>query len=135
MSTEKITLNVSAIDLANIDLLVENGFSSNRSELMKTAIKQYLNNLESETKELISSEQTLAKKNKQHWVFGGHRLSESLIKEHLNDNIIVSYVIYGILVVDKNISLSQIKECVKDIKVYGVIKASKEIKDFIKNNN
>ncbi|MEZ5741827.1 MAG: PHB depolymerase family esterase [Burkholderiaceae bacterium] len=39
---EKITVNVSAIDLGRIDLLVQEGFYANRTELIRTAIRQYL---------------------------------------------------------------------------------------------
>src|SRR5437762_2000275 len=40
--TEKITLNVSPVDLGHIDLLVEEGFYSNRSDFMRTAIRNLL---------------------------------------------------------------------------------------------
>lgn len=40
--TEKITINVGAIDLGQIDLLVEEGFYSNRTDLIRTAIRNQL---------------------------------------------------------------------------------------------
>ena len=40
--TEKITLNVSPVDLGHIDLLVEEGFYSNRSDFIRTAIRNLL---------------------------------------------------------------------------------------------
>jgi Arc/MetJ-type ribon-helix-helix transcriptional regulator len=40
--TEKITLNVSPVDLGHIDLLVEEGFYSNRSDFLRTAIRSLL---------------------------------------------------------------------------------------------
>src|ERR1700761_5799434 len=36
--TEKITINLGPIDLGQIDLLVEEGFYSNRTDLIRTAI-------------------------------------------------------------------------------------------------
>jgi Arc/MetJ-type ribon-helix-helix transcriptional regulator len=40
--TEKLTLNVGPVDLGQIDLLVEEGFYSNRSDLIRTAIRNQL---------------------------------------------------------------------------------------------
>ncbi|ANB74546.1 hypothetical protein [Paraburkholderia phytofirmans] len=40
--TEKITINLGPIDLGQIDLLVEEGFYSNRTDLIRTAIRNQL---------------------------------------------------------------------------------------------
>lgn len=40
--TEKMTINVGVIDLGHIDLLVQEGFYSNRSDLIRTAIRTLL---------------------------------------------------------------------------------------------
>jgi Arc/MetJ-type ribon-helix-helix transcriptional regulator len=40
--TEKITINLGPIDLGQIDLLVQEGFYSNRSDLIRTAIRNQL---------------------------------------------------------------------------------------------
>ena len=40
--SEKITINLGAIDLGQIDLLVEEGFYSNRTDLIRTAIRNQL---------------------------------------------------------------------------------------------
>jgi Arc/MetJ-type ribon-helix-helix transcriptional regulator len=40
--TEKMTINVGVVDLGQIDLLVQEGFYSNRSDLIRTAIRMQL---------------------------------------------------------------------------------------------
>jgi len=40
--TEKLTLNVGVVDLGRIDLLVQEGFYSNRSDFIRTAIRNLL---------------------------------------------------------------------------------------------
>ncbi len=40
--TEKITINLGLIDLGRIDLLVQEGFYSNRTDLIRTAIRNQL---------------------------------------------------------------------------------------------
>jgi len=39
---EKITINVGCVDLGQIDLLVQEGFYSNRTDLIRTAIRNHL---------------------------------------------------------------------------------------------
>ena len=39
---EKITINVSCVDLGQIDLLVQEGFYANRTDLIRTAIRNQL---------------------------------------------------------------------------------------------
>src|ERR687886_484805 len=41
--TEKITINLGPVDLGQIDLLVQEGFYSNRSDFIRTAIRNGLN--------------------------------------------------------------------------------------------
>src|SRR5450830_1397698 len=41
--TEKVTINLGLIDLGQIDLLVQEGFYSNRTDLIRTAIRNQLN--------------------------------------------------------------------------------------------
>lgn len=40
--TEKMTVNVGVVDLGQVDLLVQEGFYSNRSDLMRTALRNHL---------------------------------------------------------------------------------------------
>lgn len=40
--TEKLTINLGVVDLGQIDLLVEEGFYSNRTDLIRTAIRNQL---------------------------------------------------------------------------------------------
>nr|WKF60807.1 hypothetical protein HUO10_005329 [Paraburkholderia busanensis] len=40
--SEKITINLGPVDLGQIDLLVEEGFYSNRTDLIRTAIRNHL---------------------------------------------------------------------------------------------
>src|SRR6266699_2084975 len=40
--TEKITINLGYVDLGNIDLMVQEGFYSNRTDFIRTAIRNHL---------------------------------------------------------------------------------------------
>src|ERR671929_2255396 len=41
--TEKITINLGLVDLGQIDLLVQEGFYANRTDFIRTAIRNQLN--------------------------------------------------------------------------------------------
>ncbi len=43
IETEKITLNLSPVDLGQVDLLVREGFYSTRTDFLRTAIRHQLN--------------------------------------------------------------------------------------------
>jgi Arc/MetJ-type ribon-helix-helix transcriptional regulator len=49
MDSEKITINMGAVDLGKIDLLVDEGFYGNRTDFIRTAIRNQLDKHESET--------------------------------------------------------------------------------------
>ena len=42
LDTEKITINLGLVDLGQIDLLVQEGFYSNRTDFIRTAIRNHL---------------------------------------------------------------------------------------------
>ena len=51
--TEKITINLGYVDLGHIDLLVQEGFYSNRTDFIRTAIRNRLATHEDEVKKSI----------------------------------------------------------------------------------
>jgi Arc/MetJ-type ribon-helix-helix transcriptional regulator len=52
--TEKITINLGFIDLGRIDLLVQEGFYSNRTDFIRTAIRNQLSTQGDEVRESIT---------------------------------------------------------------------------------
>ena len=52
--TEKITINLGLVDLGQIDLLVQEGFYSNRTDFIRTAIRNQLSTQGEEVKESIT---------------------------------------------------------------------------------
>src|SRR5687768_9992278 len=53
MDSEKITINMGAVDLGKVDLLVEEGFYGNRTDFIRTAIRQQLQKHEGEMTQTI----------------------------------------------------------------------------------
>ena len=52
---EKITINVSCVDLGQIDLLVQEGFYANRTDLIRTAIRNQLATQVDVVRQVVSS--------------------------------------------------------------------------------
>ena len=44
VETEKITINMNVVDLGKVDLLVSQGYYSNRTDLIRTAIRNAIKN-------------------------------------------------------------------------------------------
>src|SRR5437762_13085727 len=51
--TEKITINLGYVDLGHIDLLVQEGFYSNRTDFIRTAIRNQLSTHSEEVRKSI----------------------------------------------------------------------------------
>jgi Arc/MetJ-type ribon-helix-helix transcriptional regulator len=51
---EKITLNLGCVDLGQIDLLVQEGFYSNRSDLIRTAVRRLLSTHEDVVQQVVT---------------------------------------------------------------------------------
>ena len=51
--TEKITINMSVVDLGKVDLLVQEGFYQNRTDFIRTAIRSQLDKHQTEMKDAV----------------------------------------------------------------------------------
>ena len=52
--SEKITINMSVVDLGKVDLLVEEGFYSNRTDFIRTSIRNQLDRHSDEVKQSVT---------------------------------------------------------------------------------
>ena len=52
--TEKLTINLGVVDLGQVDLLVQEGFYSNRTDLIRTAIRNQLSVHADEVKKTVT---------------------------------------------------------------------------------
>lgn len=122
--TEKMTINVNHIDLGKIDILVENSFFTNRSDFIRTAIRNEL----SKNEPFISK--TIEKKE---FAIGIAYLEADDFKNAIQNNQILTLNYIGLLVIKQNVTLEMIKKSVKKIDVKGTLIAPKEIKNYLKN--
>lgn len=122
--TEKMTINVNHIDLGKIDILVENSFFSNRSDFVRTAIRNEL----SKNEAFISK--TIEKKE---FAIGIAYFEADDFKKAIQNNQVLDLNYIGLVVIKQDVSLDIIKKSVKRMDVKGTLIATKEIKNYLKN--
>ena len=120
--TEKITINLSVVDLGHVDLLVEQGLYSSRSDLIRTAIRNQLN-----THGEVVQQAVVRKALALGVLVYDHRdLEAKLAKGEMLDIRIV-----GMVVLSKSITPELARQAIRSIQVYGVLRASPEVKDAL----
>lgn len=120
--SEKMTINVSVVDLGKIDLLVEEGFYSNRTDFIRTGIR---NQLDKHTEEV---KQTVTRKT---MVVGVVTYGRKSLEKRLAAGEKISAWVVGSLVIADDVSAELALDTFESIKVYGVLKANKAMKDAL----
>ncbi len=132
---EKITLNLSSVDLAKIDFLVEQGFYSSRSDFIRTAIRNQFRSHEAVVSDESLKEVVARKKEADKKTMGGVgvlKLSKEQLEKYSLMNFRVKIFVIGSLIVDDDVPVELAKKVIKEAKVYGKITALPEIKYYIK---
>jgi Arc/MetJ-type ribon-helix-helix transcriptional regulator len=119
--TEKLTVNINHVDLGKVDLLVENGFFTNRSDFIRAAVRNELSKNEKYLEEKI-----IHKK----YVLGIVKYNRSDFESYLEKNELVELKYIGLFWISDDITLDLMKKTVKSIDVKGTVIAPKEIKEY-----
>lgn len=120
--TEKITINISVVDLGRIDLLVEQGFYSTRTDFIRTAIR---NHLVTHTQTI---EETVARRS---YVIGALIYNHTDFEKYLKKSEQVDIRVVGMLYITNDVTPELAKATIKSIKVLGVFRASEEVKEAL----
>ncbi len=117
--SEKITINMSAVDLGKIDLLVQEGLYSNRTDFIRTAIRNLLD------KHNLEIQQSIIRHSYGIGVFGYSRKDFERLKDK-GDKIKFSVV--GMLTLAEDIAPELAAEVVESVQVRGIFAASEAVK-------
>jgi len=131
--TEKLTINLGVVDLAQVDVLVEQGLYANRSDLIRTAIRKQL---ETHKEDIERSLTPIGSKKKWEWMVGIGGIDKTVLEEWAeegNEKMNISAV--GMFIVPKNISVELFEQTIARVIVRGKTVASDEIKEAIKRMN
>ncbi|MEZ4642289.1 MAG: CopG family transcriptional regulator [Chloroflexota bacterium] len=120
--TEKITINMSVVDLGKIDLLVEEGFYSNRTDFIRAAIRQQLN----QHGEAV--QQSVTRKS---MVLGILSYDRADLEKLAQRGDRVSIRVLGMLTIADDVSPELARQTIESIKVLGTFKVNKAVQQAI----
>lgn len=117
--SEKITINLGLIDLGQIDLLVQEGFYSNRTDLIRTAIRNQLA-IHAET-----VKQTVARKS---LVLGLQTYSRTDLEALRDSGQTLHIQVLGLATIASDVSAELALATIASISVLGAFHASAAVK-------
>jgi Arc/MetJ-type ribon-helix-helix transcriptional regulator len=114
--SEKLTINLGFVDLGSIDLLVRDGFYSNRSDFIRTAVRNQLAT-HADTAKQAASRLTLELGLR---TFARQDLEAAGKKLNIR--------VLGLAVIDDDVTPDLARETIESITVLGALHASAEVK-------
>jgi len=117
--TEKITINMSAVDLGKVDLLVQEGLYSNRTDFIRTAIRVQLD------KHNLEIQQSVTRNS---YVIGVLIYDRSDLEKRKQKGEKVKMTVVGLLHLSDDITPELAREVIESIQVRGIFQASNEVK-------
>lgn len=117
--TEKITINLGPVDLGQIDLLVQEGFYSNRSDFIRTAIRNQLNS----HADVIR--QTVGRKS---LVLGLQQFSRTDLETVRRNGEVLEIQVLGLASIAADVSPELALATIRSVSVLGVFQASPAVK-------
>ena len=121
---EKITINVSHVDLGRIDLLVREGFYANRSDFIRTAIRNQLTAEAGPVKQSIDRYQL---------ELGLFDITRADLEELREAGEKLNLKIVGLARFSDDVTPDLARATIATITVLGAIQASKELKAALKD--
>ena len=125
--SEKVSVNINSSTLSSIDLLVDNGYYSNRSDFINQALRSTLQQQQS-TIDRIIDKHTKGPGDDKNWFIGVSGFTAREIEEMYQSGESVTMRGYGVLCIDENCDKDKLYAVVKSIHVKGKVVCSQEIK-------
>ena len=125
--SEKVSVNINSSTLSGIDLLVDNGYYSNRSDFINQALRNTLQNQQSTLDRIIEKkEASVTEENP--WFIGVCGLVPADVIRWYEEKKQITYSGYGILVIDESCEEEKLFATVKKINVKGKVFCSDAVK-------
>ena len=117
--TEKITINLGPVDLGQIDLLVQEGFYSNRTDFIRTAIRNQL------TTHAEVVKRTVARKT---LVLGLHHYTRQDLEALKSRGEKLQINVLGLVSIAEDVSPELALSTIDSVTVLGALRASPAVK-------
>jgi len=116
---EKITINISAVDLGKIDLLVQESLYSNRTDFIRTAIRNLLD------KHSVEIQQSVTRHS---YLIGALAYDKSDLEKRRANGEKIKMTLVGVLHLASDITPELACEVIESIQVRGIFHASEAVK-------
>jgi Arc/MetJ-type ribon-helix-helix transcriptional regulator len=120
--SEKITINLGFVDLGHVDLLVQEGFYSNRTDFIRTAIRNQLDRQNDAVKQSVA---------RRHLDIGLRRYSRHDLEAARAAGETLHIQILGLAVIDPDVSPDLARATIASIQVLGALQASLAVKEAL----
>jgi Arc/MetJ-type ribon-helix-helix transcriptional regulator len=120
--TEKLTINLGVVDLGQIDLLVQEGFYSNRTDLIRTAIRNQLASHGDEVKRTVAR-RTL--------VLGLQHFGRAELERAVAEGKMLQVQVVGLARIANDVSPELARAAIRSIEVLGAFHASAAVRDAL----
>ena len=127
--SEKVSVNINASTLSSIDLLVDNGYYSNRSDFINQALREGLQKHQSTIDRIIDKKTESNSESSNQWFVGVYSLDKQDIERALQKGREFEIKGYGVLVIENNIEEESLFGIVRTISVKGKVVCKKSIKE------
>jgi Arc/MetJ-type ribon-helix-helix transcriptional regulator len=117
--SEKLTINMGFVDLGHIDLLVREGFYSNRSDFIRTAIRTQLDRHTDAVKQSVARRQL---------DLGLRQFSRIDLEAIRAAGELLHIQVLGLAVIASDVSAELARATIASIQVLGALQASAEVK-------
>ena len=117
--TEKITINIGLVDLGEIDLLVDEGFFTNRTDFIRTAIRRQL------ATRADAVERTVARRD---LVLGSERVSRADLEALRDAGQTIELRVLGLATIDDDVTPELAAATIASVEVLGAFRASRAVK-------
>jgi Arc/MetJ-type ribon-helix-helix transcriptional regulator len=122
--TEKITINLGYVDLGHIDLIVGEGFYSNRTDFIRTAIRNQLDRHHDVLKKSVA---------RQELDLGLRRYSREDLEAVQAANETLHIQVLGLAIIDRDVSPELARDTISSIHVLGALQAPPAVKAALKD--
>ncbi len=131
--TEKAAVNIGVVELAQMDVLVENLLYTNRSDFIRTAIRKQLEYHQEYIEKTLSQG---AEQNEKAMIatiggIGVFRLSAADLHRLKAQGKKASVIVVGVLIIDRSIDAELFSVQIASIKIYGKLQAPKHLQELL----
>ena len=120
--SEKVTINMNVVDLGKVDLLVQEGVYSNRTDFIRTAIRNLLDKHSFEIQQTVS---------RHSFVIGVLLYNHIDLEKYRKKNEKMNIKVIGVLSLDKDIPVDLALDVIESLQLRGVFNASQAVKDAL----